>query len=179
MAHQKFLKISHGPSIYDPHSNPLPLFYIVSVASLRYFNFETDFFKNKNLLQKTAIQFSNTVLAIQLSNTVFWFKVLELKTHYFHTKLPSQKPKFRQIQWWVQDQPITKNGVLPVTNLFFQKFCFSFQTSSWFNVLTTLIYIFIFFESVEVSFEGAFSLWVSLMKLRWVISELSVSRKSL
>ena len=179
MAHQKFLKISHGPSIYDPHSNPLPLFYIVNVASLRYFNFETDFFKNKNLLQKTAIQFSNTVLAIQLSNTVFWFKVLELKTHYFHTKLPSQKPKFRQIQWWVQDQPITKNGVLLVTNLFFQKFCFSFQTSSWFNVLTTLIYIFIFFESVEVSFEGAFSLWVSLMKLRWVISELSVSRKSL
>ena len=57
MAHQKFLKISYGPSIYDPHSNPLPPSYIVNVAYLRYFNFETNFFKNKNLLQKTAIPF--------------------------------------------------------------------------------------------------------------------------
>ena len=35
----------------------------------------------------------------------------------------------RQIEWGVQNGPITKNGVLPVTKLFFQKFCFSLRTS--------------------------------------------------
>ena len=34
----------------------------------------------------------------------------------------------RQIEWWVQNGPITKNGVLPVTTLFFWKFCFSLRT---------------------------------------------------
>ena len=33
----------------------------------------------------------------------------------------------RQIEWWVQNGPITKNGVLPVTT--FWKFCFSLRTS--------------------------------------------------
>ena len=35
----------------------------------------------------------------------------------------------RQIEWWVQNEPITKNGVLPVTTLYFWKFCFSLRTS--------------------------------------------------
>ena len=35
----------------------------------------------------------------------------------------------RQIEWWVQNGPITKNGVLPVATLFFWKFCFSLRTS--------------------------------------------------
>ena len=39
-----------------------------------------------------------------------------MKTHHFH-KLPCQ-------------EPITKNGVLPVIKLFFWKFCFVFRTSS-------------------------------------------------
>ena len=47
----------------------------------------------------------------------------------FHTKLPYQKPMLRQIKWWLQNGPITKNGVLPVTTLFFWKFCFSLRTS--------------------------------------------------
>ena len=34
----------------------------------------------------------------------------------------------RQIEWWVQNEPITNNGVLPVTSLFFRKFCFSLKT---------------------------------------------------
>ena len=33
------------------------------------------------------------------------------------------------IEWWVQNGPITKNGVLPITTLFFWKFCFSLRTS--------------------------------------------------
>ena len=49
--------------------------------------------------------------------------------HYFHTILSYQKPMLRQIEWWVQNGPISKNGVLPVTTLFFWKFCFSFRTS--------------------------------------------------
>ena len=43
-------------------------------------------------------------------------------------KSPSWKG-LRQIEWWVQNESITKNGVLPVTTLFFWKFCFSLRTS--------------------------------------------------
>ena len=32
-----------------------------------------------------------------------------------YTKMPYQKPMLRQIERWVQNGPITKNGVLPVT----------------------------------------------------------------
>ena len=35
----------------------------------------------------------------------------------------------RQIEWGVQNWPITKNGVLLVTTFFFRKFCFSLWTS--------------------------------------------------
>ena len=34
----------------------------------------------------------------------------------------------RQIEWRIQNGPIIKNGVLPVTTLFFRKFCFSLRT---------------------------------------------------
>ena len=34
----------------------------------------------------------------------------------------------RKIKWWLQNRPITKNGVLPVTTLFFWKFCFTLRT---------------------------------------------------
>ena len=56
-------------------------------------------------------------------------KAITLKTHHFHTKLPYQKPMLRQIEWWVQNGPITRNGVLLVINLYFWKFCFSLRTS--------------------------------------------------
>ena len=61
--------------------------------------------------------------------TVFCLKALRLKTHHFHAKLPCHKPMLRQIEWWMQNWLITNNGVLPVTILFFWKFCFSFRTS--------------------------------------------------
>ena len=60
------------------------------------FNFETNFLKNK---------------------------VLRLKAQHFHTKLPCQKPILRQIEWEVQNGPITKNGVLPATTFFLKKKC--------------------------------------------------------
>ena len=51
-----------------------------------------------------------------------------MKTHRCHTKLPHRKPMLKQIDWWVQNWTITKNGVSPVTTLFFWKFCFSLRT---------------------------------------------------
>ena len=56
-------------------------------------------------------------------------KALRLKIHHFHAKLPYQKPMWRQIEWWLQNGPITKNRVLPVTTLVFWKYCFSLRTS--------------------------------------------------
>ena len=72
----------------------------------QYFNFETDFLENENHFQKTGVP----------------LKALRLKTSHFHTKLPCQKPMLRQIKWWLQNGPIIKNGVLPVTTLFFENF---------------------------------------------------------
>ena len=48
--------------------------------------------------------------------TAFYLNVLRLRTQHFHTKLPSQKPMFRQIEWEVQNGPIAKNTVLPLTD---------------------------------------------------------------
>ena len=42
----------------------------------------------------------------------------------------SQKPMSRQIEWEVQNRPITKSRVLPATTLLFWKFCFSLRTSN-------------------------------------------------
>ena len=67
----------------------------------QYFNFETNFLENENLFQKIGVPF-------------FSWKHWD--------ELPYQKPKLRQIEWWVQNGPISKNGVLPVTNLFFEDF---------------------------------------------------------
>ena len=64
-------------------------------------------------------------------NNIFSLKALRLNTHHFHTKLPNQKPMLRLIEWWVQNEPIAKNGVLPVTTLFFWKSSFSLRTSYW------------------------------------------------
>ena len=35
----------------------------------------------------------------------------------------------RQVEWGVQNGPITKNEVLTVTTVFFRKFCFSLRNS--------------------------------------------------
>ena len=73
----------------------------------QYFNFETDFLKNH--FQKTGYRF--LVESFKIENASFPY-----------TKLPCQKPMLRQIIWWLQNGPIKKNGVLPVTTLFFKNF---------------------------------------------------------
>ena len=79
-------------------------FYLTITGSFecyQYFDFETNFLKNENLFQKMEY--------------LFQLKVLRLKAQYFHAKLPAM---LRQIEWKVQNRPITKNGVLPVTIFF-------------------------------------------------------------
>ena len=51
----------------------------------------------------------------------------------------------RQIEWYLQNDSVTKNGDLPVSSLF-------------------VLYspIFVLFVSAGVLFDGTFSLWVSL-----------------
>ena len=60
-----------------------------NIKRFQYVNFETDFLRK--------------------------LKVLRLKTHHLHTKLPCQKPILRQTEWVVQNGLITKNGILPIT----------------------------------------------------------------
>ena len=90
----------------------------------------------------------------------FYLKVLWLKTHHFHTKLPCQKPILRQIEKWVQIGPIAKNGV---TTSFFWKFGFSLRTSYkelfWcMNDPNVHIHT---FTNRWILFKGDFWLWVS------------------
>ena len=59
----------------------------------------------------------------------FWVENIKMESALFPHKLPYQKSILRQIEWWVQNEAITKNGVLPVTTLFFGFFCFSLKTS--------------------------------------------------
>ena len=87
-----------------------------SVGVLNVFNTLTlkqIFWKTKNIFKRMEYR--------------FLVESTKLKTHYFQTKLPYQK--LRQIKCLVQHEPITKNGVLPVTTLFFWKFCLSLWTS--------------------------------------------------
>ena len=42
-----------------------------------------------------------------------------METPHFHRKLSSQNPVLRQIELRVQNGPVTKNGILPLTTLFF------------------------------------------------------------
>ena len=62
-------------------------------------------------------------------STVFYLKPPRLKEHHSHSKLLCEKQTLRQIEWRLQNGPITKTGVLPVTALFLWKICFSFRTS--------------------------------------------------
>ena len=62
----------------------------------------------------------NTLNLIQIS----W------NTRTFFKKLPCQKPLLRQIEWQLQNWPITKSEVLPV----FVKLCFGFGCTNHPNV---------------------------------------------
>ena len=91
-------------------------------------------------------------------------KALKLKTH---TKLPYQRSMLRRTEWWVQNETITKNWVLPVTTLFPWKLCFSLRNSYKELIWCTKnpnIHIHTFCKRWVLS-DGAFYLWISLITL--------------
>ena len=100
-----------------------------SFGRFQYFNFETIFFgKRKPFLKNWS--------------TVFWLKPLRLKTYNFHSTLLCYKPMLRQIEWQLQNGPITKSGVWPVTTLFFGKFVPVLEPFKTTNDLNVHIHIF-------------------------------------
>ena len=68
----------------------------------------------------------------------------------FPWKAALPKANERQLKWGVQNGPITKNGVLSFATLFYWKFNLSIITlvNICFKILTTQMFIFIFFLSV-------------------------------
>ena len=75
----------------------------------QYFDFEINFLKNESLFFK------------KLENRfVFESPTIERVTYpYTNTLSDSQKSMLRRIEWGVQNGPITKNVVLPVSAIFF------------------------------------------------------------
>ena len=63
------------------------------------------------------LEYRFLVETIKIQNTLFSFKTSLLEA------------MLRQIEWTLQNGPITKSGVLPLTTLFFWKTCSSFRTS--------------------------------------------------
>ena len=47
-----------------------------------------------------------------------------MKAQQVHAKLACQKDMLRQIEWGVQNGPVIKNGLLPLTASLFSKFEF-------------------------------------------------------
>ena len=76
----------------------------------------------------------------------YWFLVESTKTE--NTKLLCQKSMFIQTKWGVQNGLFVKNGVMPVTILYFRKFCFSLRPriKIWFEVPTIQMAIFMLFK---------------------------------
>ena len=115
----------------------------------RYFNWNKFSEKRKHFPKKLS--------------TVFQLKLQRLKTQHCHIKLPRQMS--RQLEEEVQSVSINKDEVLPVTILFFWKFCFSLRTSheelTW-RTNYLKMSIFILFVGAGVLFKGAFFLWVYL-----------------
>ena len=83
----------------------------------QYLNFETDFLENENIFQKTGV-------SLLTWEHVDWKRIISIKNCQI-------KRMLRRIEWWVQNGPITKKGVLPLTTLLFSKFCFSLKASHY------------------------------------------------
>ena len=77
--------------------------------------------------QHVFMQQSQKILNV---SNIFETNFLKIKNHFQEagvfflvksTRLPRQKPVLRQMEWGVQNGPITKNGVLP-SHHFFENF---------------------------------------------------------
>ena len=76
----------------------------------------------KEIFYKTEIIFKKLECRFLVESTKIENASLSYKT-------PISEANVKQIEWWLHIRPNTKNGVLPVTTLFFWKFCFSLRTS--------------------------------------------------
>ena len=93
----------------------------ISVEILNDFNILTlkkIFGKTKAFFKK--LEYSFLVQSTKIENTSF---------PSYKTTKSEANVRTEQIEWRVQNRPITKNGALPVTTLFFKKFCFTVRTS--------------------------------------------------
>ena len=101
----------------------------------------------------------------------YYFLVETTKTENisFPWKLLCHKPMFRQMEWRIQNGPITKSGVLPT--LFFWKICSSFRTS-WKELIwctnDSNVHIRIFPKRWSLILGCFFP--VSILKIRWFSS---------
>ena len=82
--------------------------------------------------------FKTLPLKLIFRKTKIFFKKLEdhfsvestnIASAKFPRKTACQKPMLRQTEWGVQNLPIAKNGVLPITTLYFWKICFNMRNS--------------------------------------------------
>ena len=79
----------------------------------QYFNFETNFQKTKNFFRK--LEYCFLIESNEIENATFSYKTAPLKANFKTNRIGSK------------NEPITKNRFLPVTNLIFWKFCFSWK----------------------------------------------------
>ena len=120
-----------------------------------FINFETDFLENRNLFKKLEQRF--LVESTKIENASLPYKTAWSKANVDTNRMVSTK--------W------TYHKVLPVTSLFFWKFCFSLRNSYkeliWCtNDPNANIRVFV---SAGILFDGAFSPWVSLIWLARLI----------
>ena len=97
---------------------------------------------DRHLFMRQWLEILNIFNALTL-NQIFWKTKTFIKKLEYHFSVESTKTEnaifrqitalseenFKQIEWRVQNEPVTKNRVLPVTTLFFWQFCFSLRTS--------------------------------------------------
>ena len=111
------------------------------------YNFETNFLKNE-ILFIWKLEYCFLVEFTLIKNATIPYKTALLEGNVKVIRTGSTK-------WTFQ-----KNKVLPVTTLFFWKFCFIIRTF-YKELIWCIMFIFILFVSAGVLFEGVFSLWLS------------------
>ena len=88
----------------------------------------------------------------------------DIWAQHFHTKLHCQNPILRGIEWGVQNGPPTKNGVLPVTDLFFGNLIW--VQGSFINSWICMFILYLFLGVRNVSFSKKFLYVLNKWSLR-------------
>ena len=121
----------------------------------QYFNFETNFLKTETFFKKLEYCF-----------------LAEITKTENYTKLPCQK--LILIEWGLQNGPITKKGVLPVTHFSVWKTLFQLKNLIW---CTSYPNVHIFTFRRRWSFIwGCFFMWVSLTQRALHVESTSIRR---